>query len=346
MQWTLTYSTTEISSITLTASAAVTSAGKTLTCASKAASVECILAGLNITPIPNGVVAVAQFSVPASAPPSSTLGITGVEAASASGSALTATGVGGTLTVVQGVRVSTLTCTPQTLVTPATASCSIKLTAAATGALSLTLGYTVSKAQVTMPTSASIPAGATSTSFSVQVAAVTAQTSLVITASLNGGSASSTISLQPPPSPAFTTIRVHAGGAAYTDPSGNVWSADTGFSGGSTYTTTHAITNTTTQPLYQNERNGNFQYQFSVPNGTHTVTLKFAEIFWGRAGQRVFNVAINGTTVLSNFDIFAQAGAAYKALDEAFSVAVTGGTITIQFITVVNNAKISAIQIQ
>ena len=197
-----------------------------------------------------------------------------------------------------------------------------------------------------MPTSASIPAGATSTSFSVQVAAVTAQTSLVVTASLNGGSASFTITLQPPPSPAFTPIRVHAGGAAYTDPSGNVWSADTGFTGGGTYNTTHAITNTSTQPLYQNERYGNVRYQFTVPNGTHTVTLKFAEIYWSQAAKRVFNVAINGTTVLSNFDIFAQAGAEYKALDKSFSVPVTTGTITIQLTTLVNNAKISAIQIQ
>ena len=62
-------------------------------------------------------------------------------------------------------------------------------------------------------------------------------------------------------------------------------------------------------------------------------------------GQRVFNIVINGQTVLSNFDVVAQAGGAYVALDRQFTVNVANGTITIQFIPVVQNPKISAIEI-
>src|SRR5262249_16906030 len=46
-------------------------------------------------------------------------------------------------------------------------------------------------------------------------------------------SASATVTLTP-----FTPIRVNAGGPAYTDTLGQVWAADTGFSGGSTASTT------------------------------------------------------------------------------------------------------------
>lgn len=46
-----------------------------------------------------------------------------------------------------------------------------------------------------------------------------------------------------------------------------------------------------------------------TPGVTYAVRLHFAELTWTAAGQRVFNVAINGTTVLSDFDIFATAGA-------------------------------------
>lgn len=105
---------------------------------------------------------------------------------------------------------------PQTLITPATASCTINLTSSPATTVSLTLGYSVSNAEVTMPTSITVPAGATSASFNVQVAAITAQTSLIVTASLNS---SFTISLQPPSNPVFTPIRVNSGGAAYTDQS-------------------------------------------------------------------------------------------------------------------------------
>lgn len=143
----------------------------------------------------------------------------------------------------------------------------------------------------------------------------------------------------------FTPVRVNGGGPAYSDSLGNAWSADTSWSGGTAWTNSIPIANTSDPTLYQSERFGNFQYQFAVPNGSYTVTLKFAEIYWTGAGQRVFNVSINGQTVLSNFDIVAQAGAGGTAIDKAFSVPVTGGQITIQFTSLVDNAKISAIQI-
>lgn len=147
-----------------------------------------------------------------------------------------------------------------------------------------------------------------------------------------------------PPAP-FTPIRIHSGGPAYTDPSGLIWSADNGFADGSAHSVNHAISGTTTPVLYQTERSGNFQYQFVVPNGTYTVKLKFAEISMTQAGQRVFNVDINGYRVLKNFDIVAAAGAAFAAIDESFPVATTTGSLMIQFSSVVDVAKISSIEI-
>jgi hypothetical protein len=142
----------------------------------------------------------------------------------------------------------------------------------------------------------------------------------------------------------FTPIRVRSGGAAYTDSLSQVWSADTGFSGGSTFSSNVAIAGTADQPLYRNERFGNFSYNFSVPNGSYTVTLKFAEIYQTAVGARRFNVAINGQTVLPNFDILAEV-APKTALDKAFNVSVTNGSISIAFTGIVKNPKVSAIQI-
>jgi hypothetical protein len=175
-------------------------------------------------------------------------------------------------------------------------------------------------------------------------ATVSAAQNIVVTAiSIADPSKSGTATLTLMP---FTPIRVNAGGPAYTDPANNVWSADTGFNAGNLYSTTNAIVGTGTPNLYQTERYGDFQYQFNVPNGTYTVNLKFAEIFMTSRGERVFNVAINGSTVLSNFDIVGQAGTAFTALDKSFPVSVNTGVITIQFTSVVNYAKISAIEIR
>jgi hypothetical protein len=144
-----------------------------------------------------------------------------------------------------------------------------------------------------------------------------------------------------------STIRVNAGGGAYTDPSSQLWSADYGYIGGNSASTTHAISSTSTAALYQTERWApTFQYQFPVSSGNHTVTLKFAEFYFSQVGQRIFNVYINGLKVLSNFDIIAQAGGTFIALDRQFTTNVTNGTITLQFESVVSSPKISAIQIQ
>jgi len=158
-------------------------------------------------------------------------------------------------------------------------------------------------------------------------------------------SATPTISLLPGSS-TFSPIFVHSGGGAYTDTLGNNWSADMDFTGGYSASTTHTIANTTDPTLYQTERYGNSTYQFSVPPGNYTVILKFAEIYWTAAGKRIFNASINGTQVLSNFDIVAAAGAAFTAIDKSFPVTVTANSITIQFTTgSADLPKISAIEI-
>jgi hypothetical protein len=141
------------------------------------------------------------------------------------------------------------------------------------------------------------------------------------------------------------SIRVNAGGPAYTDSQGHLWSADTGFTGGSTYSVTSAITGTADPALYRDERYGTFSYQFPVVNGAHTVTLKFAELYFSSAGNRKFNVSINGQTVLTNFDIVAAAGSGLKAIDQQFSVNVTNGQIVIQLTPVVNVPTLNAIEI-
>ena len=150
------------------------------------------------------------------------------------------------------------------------------------------------------------------------------------------------------PSGAFAPIRVNAGAGSYSDSQGQTWSADFGYvGGGATYSTANAIAGTSDPALYQTERYdyGTLQYGFAVPNGSYTVTLKFAEIYFNNAGQRIFNIVLNGTTVASNFDVVAQAGGSYKAVDRSFTVPVTTGQLTIQLVAVVQNPQVSAIQI-
>ena len=129
----------------------------------------------------------------------------------------------------------------------------------------------------------------------------------------------------------FTSLSINSGGAAFTESTGTVWAVDKNYTNGTPWSTTHAVTGTTASQIYQSCRYGNFFYPIPLPNGKYTVTLKFAEISRTGAGQRVFNVQINGTPVLTNFDIIASVGAPYIALDKTFPVTVSNGVLVLGF---------------
>jgi hypothetical protein len=149
----------------------------------------------------------------------------------------------------------------------------------------------------------------------------------------------------------FTTIRVAAGQtSAVTDGKGQSWSADTSYTGGTAAveTTQVSIANTDSPALYNGQRYGNpsFSYVFTVPNGTYTVTLKFAELYVTAAGQRLFDIVIDGTTVETAFDIYATAGAMNTAVDRSYPVTVSNGQIEIDFNQgTIQFPKVDAIQI-
>ncbi len=124
-------------------------------------------------------------------------------------------------------------------------------------------------------------------------------------------------------------------------PVAGVFAADGWFSGGNTYQTTAAIdTSGVGDPapaaVYQSERWASPSLTYTLPNlvvgGKYTVRLHFAEIYFSAAGKRRFNVSINGTQVLSDFDILATAGAANKAAVQTFTTNPnSSGQIIIQY---------------
>src|SRR5450755_3853016 len=152
----------------------------------------------------------------------------------------------------------------------------------------------------------------------------------------------------PPAAAAAGGVDISASG-----PAAAPFAADEDFTGGATAATTHAITTTgltnpAPQSVYQHNRYGNFTYTIPglTAGASYTVRLHFAEEYWTTAGSRTFNVLINGTQVLTNFDIFATAGGEYKAVAESFTAtASSAGAITIQFVTVKDNAQVNGIEI-
>lgn len=110
-----------------------------------------------------------------------------------------------------------------------------------------------------------------------------------------------------------SVVSIDAGSAALAV---GGFGADTDFIGGSMYAPGKTVTvpagtaNAAPAAVYATSREGVSTYSIPgfTPGSAHTVTLHFAELYWTASGSRVFNVAINGQTVLPNFDIVAAAG--------------------------------------
>ncbi len=152
------------------------------------------------------------------------------------------------------------------------------------------------------------------------------------------------------------SVEIDSGGGAVAP-----FVADMDFSGGATINHANTIdlsgvTNPAPAAVYQTARvaattgaGTSFTYTVPgfVPGSSQLVRLHFAETFHTAVGQRVFNVSINGTQVLTNFDVFAAAGnAANKAVIQEFTAnADSSGNYVIVFTTVTDKALVSGIEV-
>jgi hypothetical protein len=79
----------------------------------------------------------------------------------------------------------------------------------------------------------------------------------------------------------------------------------------------------------------------------YTVLLHFAETYFTAAGDREFNVAINGTAVLTNLDIYATVRVNAALLETFTATANSSGQIVIAFTAgAANQPVVSGIEIR
>ncbi len=153
--------------------------------------------------------------------------------------------------------------------------------------------------------------------------------------------------------------RINCGGDTYTDTHGQVWLQDNTrwshswaeqMEGLSPYTASQTVNDSLSSPLFKTSRFGrhHLYYSFPAASGHYRVELYFVEPWYRQAdaeGLRLFDVAIDGHTVIHDLDIWAQVhyGKAYKRVVE---VDHKGGPLTISFPQVkAGQAVISAIAI-
>ena len=114
-------------------------------------------------------------------------------------------------------------------------------------------------------------------------------------------------------------IRIRCGysRSIFKDAEGNVWTGDRYFTGGFvTELPNQHIARTRSSELYLTGRTGIFSYKIPLAPGTYELRLHFAETTYspasslgGGENSRVFDVQLNGSPLLKQFDIVSDAGA-------------------------------------
>jgi len=119
--------------------------------------------------------------------------------------------------------------------------------------------------------------------------------------------------------PSGPEVRLRCGylRSLFKDAEGNVWTGDRYFTGGFvTELPNQHIARTRSPDLYLTARSGVFSYKIPLAPGVYELRLHFAETTYspastlgGGENSRVFDVQLNGSPLLSQFDIVSDAGA-------------------------------------
>ncbi|WP_437738829.1 malectin domain-containing carbohydrate-binding protein [Sorangium sp. So ce1335] len=138
-------------------------------------------------------------------------------------------------------------------------------------------------------------------------------------------------------------VAINSGSTSSATVDGVEYQADKYARGGSTNSTQDPVVG---GQLYQTERYGSFSYEIPVTaSGNYTVQLHFAEIAHNSAGSRSFSVAVEGNTVISNLDIYAEVGHDVGHTETFADIAVNDGSVTIELIEGVENPTIAGFAI-
>ncbi len=158
------------------------------------------------------------------------------------------------------------------------------------------------------------------------------------------------------PAPVPDTVRIRCGypRPMYRDEDGNVWLGDRDFVGGAaSEVPARYIVGTRDPHLFFTFRSGTFAYNIPLQPGTYELHLYFAETTYGPThtlgggeNSRVFNVQLNGSPLLNQFDIVTDAGTDTADIRIFRNVhPASDGFLHLNFLGVIGSPMVNAIEI-
>ncbi len=152
---------------------------------------------------------------------------------------------------------------------------------------------------------------------------------------------------------ATTTLRINAGGGAYTDANGNAWIADAHFTGGGTFNSTtvnnadNPYEGTIEAAIYEDYRSNATGYSYDVPvtNGRYHVILHIRNRGETMEGEQLMEVTVEGQMRGSNIDIYERENISERASTIQLVVDVSDGNLDLDLASDNGSARVAGIEI-
>ena len=315
VQWTLSYSASDFSSIGIAAGGAAIAAGKSVSCNSGGGGVfTCVVWGMNSTAIPNGVVGTVTLTLSASTlNTSSIIQLNGGQSSSPSGNAISTTASGGIVTIVQPPSLTGLSCVPATVSGGQPSTCTITLSRNA-----LSGGFAVSLSDnapvlVSVPQSVTVPSGTNSANFVASTVATGTTTPVIITATAGAVNAPTTLTVSSTP----CTYTLAPGNRLYSAAGG---SNNVGVTAGLGCSWTATTDSPTWITLGGGSGNGNGSFLYTV-----ALNLGQARLGTITVGNQSFKVMEGGSVSVQPFNDVSPAAVDFDYISLMSSYGITAG---------------------
>lgn len=166
--------------------------------------------------------------------------------------------------------------------------------------------------------------GSSSSSVSSSESSSSSSTSSSEPSSSSSSSSSSSVGSDWP-----LVVAINAGSTSGATYSGVQYDADKYARGGSIHSSENPIAGVSEDALFQSERYGSYSYEIPVTEGTYTIELHMAELYWEAAGERTFDVLVEGQGELDDLDLYSQVGFHGAFSHTVENVRVTDGRLNI-----------------
>jgi hypothetical protein len=149
--------------------------------------------------------------------------------------------------------------------------------------------------------------------------------------------------------PLALPVKINCGGPAYKDYlADQMWSGtnmEYGHLDGWANQNGATVSGASDPIVYQTELAAAAEYRIRIPNGRYLVLLMMAENYFTAPGKRIFDIAVQGTIVEKDLDLFAKVGKGVQYQKAVPNVNVTEGIIDIHLMSTLDNSLLNGIVI-